>query len=58
MKKIRENNEAEIMQVVLEEARSSYPPEIVVELNSETMEDMESNVRRIVDWIAAWRKEH
>ncbi len=46
------------MQVVLEEARSSYPPEIVVELNSETMEDMESNVRRIVDWIAAWRKEH
>jgi len=58
LKKIRENNEAEIMQVVLEEARSSYPPEIVVELNSETMEDMESNVRRIVDWIAAWRKEH
>ncbi|KAF8349937.1 AAA domain-containing protein [Amanita rubescens] len=58
LKKIRENNEAEIMQVVLEEARSSYPPEIVVELKSETMEDMESNVRRIVDWITAWKKEH
>lgn len=46
------------MQVVLEEARSSYPPEIVVELKSETMDDMESNVKRIVDWIEAWRKEH
>lgn len=30
LKKIQENNEAEIMEVVLEEARSSYPAEIVV----------------------------
>ncbi|KAF8740558.1 hypothetical protein AX14_008169 [Amanita brunnescens Koide BX004] len=58
LKKIRENNEAEIMQVVLEEARSSYPPEIIVELKSESMEDLESNVSRIVAWISAWRKDH
>ncbi|KAK2461806.1 hypothetical protein APHAL10511_006269 [Amanita phalloides] len=51
LKKIQENNEAEIMQVVLEEARSSYPAEIVVELKSEQIEDLESNVSRIVDWI-------
>jgi adenylate kinase len=46
------------MQVVLEEARSSYPEEIVVELQSETIEDMESNVRRIVEWIHSWRSNH
>ncbi|KAJ3836876.1 P-loop containing nucleoside triphosphate hydrolase protein [Lentinula raphanica] len=57
LKKIQENNEAEIMQVVLEEARASYPPEIVVELKSESTEDLEANVTRIVDWIQAWRKE-
>ena len=40
LKKIQENNEAEIMQVVLEEARESYPAEIVVELQSEKTEDL------------------
>ena len=45
------------MQVVLEEARSSYPEEIIVELKSETTEDLEANVARIVDWIKSWRKE-
>ena len=56
LKKIQENNEAEIMQVVLEEARSSYPAEIVVELQSENMEQLEANVARIVDWITLWLK--
>lgn len=44
------------MQVVLEEARSSYAPEIVVELESESMDQLESNVARIVDWINSWLK--
>ena len=57
MKKIQENNEAEIMQVVLEEARSSYSAEIVVELKSEGMDDLESNIARISEWIKAWRRE-
>jgi adenylate kinase len=57
LKKIQENNEAEIMEIVLEEARSSYPSEIVVELQSEGMEDLEGNVARIVEWIQAWRKD-
>ncbi|KAK7694527.1 hypothetical protein QCA50_001713 [Cerrena zonata] len=55
LKKIQENNEAEIMEVVLDEARSSYASEIVVELQSEGTEDLESNVQRIVDWINAWK---
>jgi len=55
-KKIQENNEAEIMNVVLDEARGAYAEEIVVALDSETTDDLESNVSRIVQWIEAWRK--
>ena len=58
LKKITENNEAEIMEVVAQEARDSYEPEIVVELKSESVEDLESNVARIVEWIHAWKKDH
>jgi len=57
LKKIQENNEAEIMEVVLEEARASYPSEIVVELQSEGMNDLEGNIARIVEWIRAWKKD-
>jgi adenylate kinase len=58
LKKIQENNEAEIMQVVLEEARSSYPAEIVVELQSESMADLEGNIKSIVEWITTWKVDH
>lgn len=58
LKKIQENNESEIMQTVLEEARESYASEIVVELESESVEQMEQNVGRIVAWIEQWRKDH
>ncbi|KAI0263100.1 P-loop containing nucleoside triphosphate hydrolase protein [Gloeopeniophorella convolvens] len=56
LKKIQENNEAEIMNVILEEAREAYAEEIVVVLQSESTEDLESNVSRIVQWIEAWQK--
>lgn len=49
-KKRSSNMEAEIMQVVLEESRESYAPEIVHECPSNTIEDMESNVTRIEQW--------
>ena len=58
LKKIQENNEAEIMNVVLEEAREGYAEEIVIALESETTDDLESNVSRIVQWIEAWQKNH
>jgi len=38
----------------MEEARGSYPQEIVVELQSATTEDLEQNVTRIVKWIETW----
>lgn len=43
--------------MVLDEARSSYAQEIVIELQSEGTEDLESNVQRIVQWVEAWRKD-
>ena len=44
------------MNIVLEEAREAYAHEIVIPLQSESTEDLESNVARIVQWIEAWRK--
>jgi adenylate kinase len=44
------------MQVILEEARESYDEEIVVELQSNTADEMDSNVGRIVDWINNWKE--
>ncbi|KAI6153437.1 P-loop containing nucleoside triphosphate hydrolase protein [Pisolithus tinctorius] len=54
LKKIQENNEAEIMGVVSDEARESYQSKIVVELTSESMEDLQENVSRMVEWISNW----
>lgn len=56
LKKIQENNEAEIMGVVADDARESYPAEAVVELRSQESGDVEENVERIIQWIAAWRQ--
>jgi len=56
LKKIQENNEAEIMSVVLEEAREAYVEEIVVALDSGDTSNLESNVSRIVQWIETWLK--
>ncbi|EDO17063.1 hypothetical protein Kpol_530p33 [Vanderwaltozyma polyspora DSM 70294] len=56
--KIQENLDAEIMGVVLQDAQESYAEEIVVELQSDTTEQMEANVDRIVDWVELWLKQH
>ncbi|KIP12583.1 hypothetical protein PHLGIDRAFT_17646 [Phlebiopsis gigantea 11061_1 CR5-6] len=58
LRKIQENNEAEIMEVVADEARSSYPAEIVVELKSEGTDDLEANIASITEWIKAWKEQH
>eukprot|EP01130_Rhizamoeba_saxonica_P006874 TRINITY_DN2757_c0_g1_i1.p1 TRINITY_DN2757_c0_g1~~TRINITY_DN2757_c0_g1_i1.p1 ORF type:complete len:105 (-),score=21.65 TRINITY_DN2757_c0_g1_i1:58-372(-) len=49
--KIQENISCEIFQVVLDSARESYKEEIVVELQSNNIEDMENNIGRIATWI-------
>lgn len=48
--------DAEIFGVLLEEAREAFDEEIVVELNSETSEDVENNCDRIAKWVDAWKK--
>ena len=53
-KKVSENIECEIMQVVAEEARESYKAEIIQMLPSNTVQELESNVDRIQRWVAAY----
>ncbi len=48
--------ECEIMQVVLETAHESYAPEIVIELQSNTTDDIESNAERVKMWLDAWKE--
>lgn len=54
---MQENIDAEIMQVLLTEAHEAFDEGMVVELASNTPDDMEANVDRIVAWIAQWRKD-
>jgi adenylate kinase len=44
------------MEVLLQEARDSYDEGIIVELTSNTSDDMESNIERIEKWIEQWKK--
>lgn len=56
--KIQENLDCEIMEVIMQEARESYIPEIVIELNSNTAEEMDDNVDRLIAWAENWKKDH
>ncbi|KAK5680988.1 factor activating pos9 [Elasticomyces elasticus] len=57
-KKLQENMDCEIMEVLLSEAREAYDENMVVELKSESTEDIDSNVERIEQWITSWKKDH
>jgi broad-specificity NMP kinase len=54
--KLQENLDAEIFGVLLEEAKEAFDEEIVVELKSETVEDVDENCERILQWIQTWRE--
>ncbi|KAI9721479.1 MAG: hypothetical protein M1812_002241 [Candelaria pacifica] len=54
-KKLQENIDSEIMEVLLEEARNSYDAEIVIELRSDNAEDIDGNVERMEAWIKDWK---
>ena len=53
--KLQENLDAEIMEVLLQEAREAFDEKIVVELQSDEAEDVDGNVERIEEWIKQWR---
>ena len=46
------------MQVILDEAMGAYAKEIVHEVPSNTIEDMENNVTRVQQWYAQWMKDN
>ncbi len=54
--KLQENLDSEIMEVLLQEAKESYDEEIVVELQSVTADEMESNIDRIEQWLGQWKE--
>lgn len=54
-RKITENVECEIFGTLAEEARDSFKEEIVQELQSDTVEQMEENVSKILSWISTWQ---
>lgn len=54
-KKVGENVECEIMQIVLEEAKEAYPDEAVHEVQSNSVEELESNCSRVEQWLDTWR---
>lgn len=53
--KLQENLDSEIMEVLLQEAHDSYESEIVIELTSNTSDEMDSNVDRIEAWTKQWK---
>ena len=53
-----QNMECEIMQVILDEAKDSYANEVVVELQSNTIQEMEQNVDRVEAWYRQWITDH
>lgn len=46
------------MEVLLQEAREAFDEEIVVELTSNTSDEMEGNLSRIEAWLEQWKKDH
>lgn len=56
-KKRNENMECEIMQTVLDEAKEAYAEEIVHEVQSNTIEEMEANVDRVQGWVKQWMED-
>lgn len=52
-KKLDGNMESEIMNVLLDEARESYSPDVVMVLESNTVEDIEASLEKIGAWVQA-----
>ncbi|KAF9587118.1 hypothetical protein IFM89_039661 [Coptis chinensis] len=53
--KLSNNIECEIFQVLLEEAKTSYPEEIVIALQSDSVDDISRNVGMLTDWLRNWQ---
>ena len=56
--KVGENVESEIMQVCLDEAREAWDERQVLQLQSDSVEQMDDNVERCAQWLRQWQAEH
>jgi adenylate kinase len=56
-RKLQENLDSEIMEVLLHEARDAYEEEIIIELQSNNIEDIDSNVNRAERWLMNWERD-
>ncbi|KAL5614191.1 hypothetical protein BROUX41_000030 [Berkeleyomyces rouxiae] len=56
--KLQENLDSELMDVLITEAREGFDESIVIELQSNTTEQMDENVERVVTWVENWRKDN
>lgn len=43
------------MEVLLQEAREAFDDEIVIELTSNTLDEMDSNMDRVEAWTKQWK---
>lgn len=50
-KKLEDNIQCEIFQIILDEVRDSYKVDIVYEFFSNNFEDLEDNLEKIFVWI-------
>ncbi|XP_060521033.1 adenylate kinase isoenzyme 6 [Cylas formicarius] len=53
-KKLEDNIDCEIFQVILDEANNSYKQDIVQELTSVSSEDLQKNIETICLWLQQW----
>ncbi|XP_018027689.1 adenylate kinase isoenzyme 6 [Hyalella azteca] len=56
--KILENIECEILHVLRDEALENYKPEIVMEVENDTVDQLEAGVNLITEWVKAWVRQH
>ncbi|XP_063681407.1 adenylate kinase isoenzyme 6-like [Bolinopsis microptera] len=56
--KIKNNLESEIFQVLLEEAWDSYDPDIVQQLTSNNLADVDTNLQSVTSWIKSWHTDN
>eukprot|EP01104_Vermistella_antarctica_P016775 TRINITY_DN578_c0_g1_i2.p1 TRINITY_DN578_c0_g1~~TRINITY_DN578_c0_g1_i2.p1 ORF type:complete len:179 (+),score=59.37 TRINITY_DN578_c0_g1_i2:660-1196(+) len=53
-RKLKENLECEIMQVVVDQANESYKEEVIKVLDSNTVEDSDNNLEALQDFFNNW----
>ncbi|KYN01876.1 PREDICTED: adenylate kinase isoenzyme 6 [Cyphomyrmex costatus] len=54
-KKLESNIEAEIFEIVIQEARDLFEPELVHELTNDTPDELMNSIDRICQWVEQWK---